>query len=284
MNTIKTKIHAYWFDIRKTEDQNAYLLLVERLKAQGLKVFETHGGKGHYHFVKPIDGKEIELETEHLFNNQWNTAPIGDSESGLRVFDWAQDYPINFDKAIKRGHYLEQTPEMAEVRRNTVACGYCGFQTTAQRGYVFCPQCIGSEYLKASELNLTRMRAVDDESPRMPLTKAESEHLMPLYKEAQLHGNTERDKKRIAKQRADIEKKYRAATSHAKNEHDGLLWLMDRGIKIDNVIYYSHTDRFSFGWRSPVAKEIESAILDVISEFPFNYEIKTEDGRTLSNC
>jgi len=55
------------------------------------------------------------------------------------------------------------------------------------------------------------------------------------------------------------------------------------GIKIDNCIYYSHTDRFSFGWRSPVSAEVVSEILNVISEFPFLYEIKCDDGKTLQN-
>jgi hypothetical protein len=102
-----------------------------------------------------------------------------------------------------------------------------------------------------------------------------------LKKAAQLHGSTERGKERIAKERADLETEYRKEKAAAKTKHDGFLWLMDHGINTENCIYYSHTDRFSFGWRNPVDKEMESAILDVISEFPFAYEIKTADGRKL---
>mgnify|MGYP000721086373 CR=1 FL=1 len=68
----------------------------------------------------------------------------------------------------------------------------------------------------------------------------------------------------------------------AKAEHDGMIWLMDHGISIDNVIYYNHTGKFSFGWRTPLAKDVVSRILDVISEFPFAYEIKCDDKRTLT--
>jgi hypothetical protein len=128
------------------------------------------------------------------------------------------------------------------------------------------------------------MQAVDKGwAQRAPLSEAEKAYLLPLYKEAQLHGNTERDKKRIAKRRADVESKYARETRDAKTEHDGMLWLMDHGLRTDNVIFYSHTGRFGFGWRSPVDPETLSAILDLISEFPFDYDIVCADGRKLSS-
>jgi hypothetical protein len=265
---MKTKLHVYHFDMAKPDDKAAYEALCAKLTAQGLKCFESWGDPrsgGHYSGVKDLAG-EVVLETEHLFENQWNT-------STHRVFDWAQDYQHEA-KWLKRGHYLEQTAEMREIRRNTVKCRYCGKQEPAAKGYVFCPRCIGSEYLKASDLPLTRMKAVDDHSDCEPLTDAEAAHLLPLWKEAQLHGHTARDKARIAKARADIVAKYAKATHAAKTEHDGLLWLMDRGIRTDNVIYYSHTDKFCFGWRKPLEAEVLSGWVEVASEFPFEYEIK----------
>ena len=65
-------------------------------------------------------------------------------------------------------------------------------------------------------------------------------------------------------------------------ELDGKLWLMDHGLDIENVIYYSHRDIFTFGWRELLTFEEQSAIRDVISEFPFEYELKTKDLGTLS--
>lgn len=58
-----------------------------------------------------------------------------------------------------------------------------------------------------------------------------------------------------------------------------MIWLLDHGLPLDNVIYYSHTDKFGFGWRSPVSPEVKSKILDLMSEFPFNYEITATDGK-----
>lgn len=241
---------------------------------------------GYYGAVRKIDGREVELETSFLFDNQWNTAPIeGISKPGLRVFDWAEDYMAQgMRQSIKRGHYLDITDEMREIRRNVHKCGYCGAHEPAAKGYVFCPHCIGSEYLEAKDLHLTRMRPVDGSfgAERAPLTEAERAHLLPLYREAQLHGHTVRDKARIAKARADVITSCNKQTRSAMAERDGMLWLMDHGVRTDNVIFYSHTGRFGFGWRKPVDAEYLSALLDIISEFPFPYDIKCADGRTLS--
>lgn len=280
MTNIKTVIHQYQFYINKAADKEAYEALKTKLAAMGLKCFESHGSGSHYN--GDLDGRELELETKHIFNNQWNTAPIDDAKSGLRVFDWAQDYQV-YNKNLKQGHWLEQTPDLVEVRRNRKACGYCGHQEEAQKGTVFCPHCIDSEYLEAKELHLTRMVYVMNKGDRKPLTDAEKAHLLPLYKEAQLqlHGTTARRKARLVQQRSDIEAKFKSATHNTKAEHDGFIWLLDHGVKIDNVIYYSHTGKFSFGWHLPISDEIKSELLDLISEFPFAYEIKCVTGAKL---
>lgn len=283
---MQTVIHQYNFDTSQTGGAAQYKALCDTLTAQRLECFESHGGASHYN--GGLDGKTLTLETAHIFANQWNTAPIDDdgAKTGRRVFDWAQDSVYgtpNRNPQIKRGHWLEQTQEMREARRNTAACGYCGHQEPAQKGNIFCPECIGSEYLETKLLHLLRMQPVDDTGDRAPLTDAERAHLLPLYRDAQLHGHTTRDKKRIAQARADIAGKFATATRDAKTEHDGMLWLMDHGVKTDNVIFYTHTGRFGFGWRKPVDAEILSGLLDIISEFAFAYDIVTADGRKLSN-
>ncbi len=289
MTTIKTTFHTYDFDVSKPEDRDAYETLRAQLKANSPHCMHAIGD--HCHHYQPIDGRIIELETAFLFDNQWNTAPIdGFSEKGVRVFDWAED--AIFDdrgrerKDIRRGHWLEQTPEMREIRRNTMKCGYCGKQEPAAKGYVFCPHCLDSEYLTQDQLKLTRMRPIDESGPRgkfPELTEAEKAHLLPLYAEAQLHGSTERGKARIAKQRRDILAKRDETIAAAKTEYDGFLWLMDHGYNTDNVIYYSHTGRFGFGWRKKLSGEVLSRTLDLVCEFPFAYTIETADGRKLEN-
>lgn len=282
---MKTTLHAYRFDTREPDERAAYEALRETLRATPGRGEWMHswGGAGHYleWARKPV---EVTLESDFIFDNQWNTAPIeGVSDKGYRVFDWAENYQRDGQEHIKAGHYLDITDEMREVRRNTHKCGYCGAHEPAAKGYVFCPHCIGSEYLKMSDLPLTRMMPAGERRKEFPpLSEAEKAHLLPLYREAQLHGHTERDKKRIAKARADVIAKASKKTANAARERDGFLWFMDRGIKTDNLIYYNHTGRFCFGWRSAVDDELRAALLDVVSEFPFPYDIKCSDGRTLS--
>lgn len=43
-----------------------------------------------------------------------------------------------------------------------------------------------------------------------------------------------------------------------------------------NAIYYTHTQRWGFGWRKPLDAAAHSALLDVISEFPGDYDIKAD--------
>jgi len=280
-DTIRTKIYTYRFDLDKPEDSEAWSELQERLSAQGLTCFSAISTDRGYDWCKMLDsisGQTIELETKHLFKNQWNTASIsGVSEQGLRVFDWARDIVDN--RSMMVGHYLEQTDEMREVRRNTLKCGYCGKQEAAAKGYVFCPHCLDSQYLTEEQLlkGATRLVPVDQGHNWTELSQAERDHLLPQYREAQIHGSTERGKERLAKQRRDIEEKYKKETANAKIERDGLIWLMDNGLSIDNVIYYDHKQMFSFGWRNPVSASVRDRILELISEFPFEYEIKAED-------
>lgn len=280
--TITTKIIAYDFDVRDPEQKRAYEALRAKLKDWP----HCMAAFGNYlATARAFPDGVVELETTHLFDNQWNGTTV-------RLFDWAQTPSTggeisgeNVERWVKRGYYLEQTAEMKELRRNTHKCGYCGKQEPAQKGYVFCPHCIDSEYLTEKDLPLTRMRSVEDSGTRgtfPPLTEAERTHLLPQFREAQLHGTTVRGKARIAQARADVEAKCKRVTANAKTERDGLMWLMDHGIRTDNVIYYDHTGRFGFGWRKPVDAAVVSQLLDVISEFGWPYDIKCEDGRTLS--
>jgi hypothetical protein len=277
-------MRCYHFDISKPAEKAAYGALCERLEAQGLEMFHSLGD--HYHADR--DGLALTLETGCLFHNQWNTAPIpGISDLGLRVFDWAQDaifYNGVENKIIKRGYYLDQSPEMREARRNTYKCGYCDKQEPAAKGYVFCPHCLDSEYMKPADLPLTRLVSVGrdwEKDARPDLTEAERAHLMPLYLEAQLHGSTARGRARIAAKRADVAKKYAKAIEDATTERDGYTWLMDHGFDTNNVIYYTHTSTFGFGWRAKLSAEEVSAILEVISEFRWPYKLECADGRVL---
>lgn len=291
---MKTTIHTYSFDLRNPSQAKAWGELSAKLSKSHPHCMESHGGVGHYTPLASHDGETVTLETAHLFNNQWNTAPGCLSAQGYRVFDWALDYNPGGDAKIKRGHYLDQTPEMREIRSNTHCCGYCGKQEPASKGLTFCPHCLDSEYLTEKDLRLLRMRPIDEDTPRNsrpPLSKAELSHLLPLYRHAQIHGTTERGKAHIEKARKDIETDYKKDLAKAKRTVEGVkeertakTWILDHcpGM-LQNYIHYDHTGKHVFGWRGDgLSTEQASALLEVISEFPFPYEMICADGRKLA--
>lgn len=275
MSNLKTRLHTYNFDTRKPDDAAAYKALVKALKAtsgRGHKMHSIPSGNG-----RSQQARAVELETAHVFSNQWNTA------DGHRVFDWYEAAVFDNGREMthrKWGHYLDITPEMVALRQDQLVCGYCGTRHAQSDGAVidsFCDKCLDSPYLKAGELHLLRLRPVAEHFPeRASLTVAESAELLPRYAQRQTTGADSRNAQKLAKQRERVELDYRRAIAAATAKHDGLLWLMDRGVGIDNCIYYSHTDIFCFGWRSPVSEAVRSSLLDALVEFPFNYEIKVE--------
>lgn len=269
---IRTELRVYCFDTSNPQELSAYKALGAELQASGLSCFCSHGGGSHYR--TDIAGC-VELEVEHLFADQWNTHPIGDDTIGQRVFDWAEDYNSSMGAPphIKRGHYLIQVPEMAEVRRNTVRCGYCGKQEPAAKDYVFCPHCLSSAYLDEGSLHLTRMCPIS-EYTRRALTEQESEYLLPLYKQAQITGAEERAVVRHKAQREAVLGKYSAKASSATIERDGMLWLLDKGVNLDNVIYYEHTKVFCIGWRKPVSESVAAGWVDMLNTFPYSWEVR----------
>jgi hypothetical protein len=290
---IKTVLHAYRFDISKTEEKTAYDAMVETIRESFKGRVWSNDMTGGYtadsnawkfsERIQALGVLEIELETKHLFADQWNSAPMPGFDSGARLFNWSENAYLN--RSIKTGYWLEQNAAMAEVLRNTHKCGYCGKQEPAQKSYVFCPHCTDSEYLTRDQLHLTRMVPVrDDSKKRAELTQAEKDYLYPLFDEAQKNGKTTRGIARLAKAKDDIEKQYARTVRIATVKRDAARWIIANIPRaLDNWIYYDHTDVHCFGWRDLLTDEEVSALLDVISEFPFQYELKCADGRKLSN-
>lgn len=278
---MKTKLHHYCFNVSDPAQKAAYEAMKKLIKAdcpqargQWMNAWGSEKGESR------TDTQEVEIETSCLFENQWNEA---DSTGNRRLFDWYEEYPVRIAKTCKRGHWLEITPEMALARINTRKCGYCGKHYGPFHDPIpedgFCRACLDSPYLKESDLYMTRLRSlVTSDLPFQPLTEAEKAALLPLYVSRQTTGADSRAKSARDKQRADVLKKFTEETTAATIERDGMLWLWDHGFSLDNVIYYSHSDKFGFGWLSPVSKAVCEKLLEVMSEFPFHYEIKAENG------
>lgn len=274
---METKLHHYCFDIRNDEEGLKWSALCDKLeKTHKPRKHHAHSG-GFQPITRENNTETVQLERKHLFNNQWNEA----GEKGRRLFDWYQEYRLQ-GKYIKQGHWLEITKNMKVVRDNTEKCGYCGAYEPAQKGYVFCPHCIGSEYLDEKNLFLTRMRPVSFCGDRKKLTDAEKAHLIPIYNEAQGLGRAKRAnqkqtflRKKVANLVTKAKEEAKEKINQAKIETKAYTFLLDAGWRnIDNVIYYIHTKEFSFGWRTPLTSDEKETLTKLLKDFPFKYTFK----------
>lgn len=263
---ITTKLHTYHFYIDEPGQKEAY---------ENLKLKLLHNKRMH---AWPYDAKmytsgDIELETKCIFDNQWNSSETSPTNPNARVFDWRSDASPGLNKSLRRGHYLEITQDMFKIRDETYKCGYCGayYHLPEQ---TFCNKCLDSEYLETDNLPLLRLQRVSSEKRRPKLTQSELDYLMPIFVKQQTTGKDSRNAKALRKQRENLVSDYKKTIKNATAERDGFLWLMDNKVNINNCIYYKHTGIFTFGWRKSVAEEVKSALLDILSEFPFEYEIK----------
>lgn len=268
--TLKTVLHYYQYDISKPGQAAAYQELCEVLKSNGLTCFDTisidRPSTWYDMRIKPLNGQVIELETAYIFNNQWNTAPTSTDDQGLRVFDWAEAiYP---NSKIKEGQYLDITDEMREIRENTYKCGYCG-KNYYNPNALWCEDCISSEYLKEEDYRLLRLVSVSNDG-KWKYKDTPPADLVEKIKDAQRIARLNRLEKDKRQDRINIEKKREAA----ETEYQAFKWLIEHDQDVKNVIYYNHTGRFCFGWREPLTEAEKSRLLDVLCEFPFDYDLK----------
>jgi hypothetical protein len=267
---MKTVIHYYNYNTRDEKDAKAYAELCEKLTGQGLHLFDSIS-REHSHFyrnlIAPLNGQEIELETEHLFNNQWNSAPTKTSEKGLRVFDWSE--AIHENRSLKQGMWLEQTEEMTAIRALTYKCNYCGKQyfKTQQS---FCTACIGSEYLKESELELLFLTPVSADKTRFGGVNL-PDGFVEQYHTAQKAARTVRLQEQQDRKLADLQQEITAA----QKQFDAFSLLIANNIDFDNVIYYKHTDTFNFGWRRALSSTEQQELWSKLDACGFLAAYKT---------
>jgi hypothetical protein len=224
--------------------------------------------KDHKRFrVWDLDGKGTvrpglyDVETKQLFNNQSNT-------TNLRIFDFA-DYSMHPDSSRMRyGHYIENLDELNAARDLRHSCGYCGHQADAPTDE-WCPKCLGSEYLTPEYYKLLKMQPVSDKSERHAQPPAEVLEEIVVKQAAMT-------KLKIEKQ---IQTKFNMLDQKlkdAKLETEFLRECVDRGVGIrhlDNMIFYSHTQRFCFGWRRAIPEAEKASILEKITPILHLYEV-----------
>jgi hypothetical protein len=255
---MKTKLHRYYFDTSNPDELEAYNELNKTLKATP--------GRGQWMNVYPtasLDYKnvpigEVTLETKHLFSNQWNT------ECGHRVFDWYEGiYP---NKSIKRGHYLDITPEMTAIRDTTFKCGYCGKEVN--KG-VYHLECLSSEYITPECFSLLHPKAVSDTTRYEKLTKEEMERYTTLWFKAKEHHARASIESNVAAYKKDREIQERKFSLKIR--------LLERGIPKDLFIVYD-LDNVTFGWNEPVSELIADWLEAKLKNMDIPWTIKSVNG------
>jgi hypothetical protein len=277
---IKTDIFYYRFNISDPKERKQYKQ--ECIKAKSLSGFKEPDTLHYINFAYSQKAKDnlrefmakiktyktITIETKYLYNNQFNT------KEGFRGWYWRE--MIYENPNIKEGYYIVNPQELKDLLNNTFSCGFCGKQYTKEQHKTlsFCNSCLDSEYLKQEELFLLRLKAISDKSERLPLNDCDKAVLTETYKGSQIFGNNKRGKDRLKALRDRLLKDKQKAIKDINKKYNGFIWCLDNGIKTDNLIYYNHTDIFSFGWRDRLTFEQEQELKGLLKYFPYNYEIK----------
>lgn len=271
---VSATLNYYRFDCSKHNEKIAYFELYEKLKKSGLKMFDTYAHNKTSRFykdtIRPLNGLQIEIETDFIFNDQFNTSPTTTSEKGLRLFDWAQAIYPNLD--IKEGYYMANLEQLNEMRQNKCNCGYCGAQYY-QPTIEFCEKCLSSEHLTLDSLYLLRLQPISSGDNR--INRDLPAGLIEKYNEAQLIGRTARLKKSKNQKLAQLQRDI----VNAQREYDFFSLLIANNINFDNCIYYTHIDTFSFGWRTPFTVDQKNEMWDILDKAGilknYNVEVKT---------
>ena len=262
---MKTMINFYYYNTANGQEAQDYALLCESLK-------EDKGRAGLFacicskpHALGPHGTSQpIELNDDIILRNQW------DSDFG-RVFDWYEDIRP-YDRSIKRGHYLDITQEMIDVRNNTYVCGYCG--RYSDKADIFCRKCLGSEYLTEGNLDLLALRpvAISNSAPRLP--DGMQMRLKKLWRVAQVTRLKEKAKKLIA----DTRKEKARYVAEANEKLRIKLHFLNNGVDIGNMIYYPSRNVVCYGWRTRVSMEEAVKIESKLKPFWFTLEFNLNDG------
>ena len=276
---IPVSVQFYDLDITKPDQADIWSNLQAQLLARGVKCWSTRGtsrqpdgGKLYKQtndYLQTVKvGQPHHIETKHLFLNQYNSAAV-------RLFDW---YDLEYtNRNMRRGYYIEPSADLEQAKLDRFTCGYCGKQQwePVER---FCRACWGSEYLKPEELHLTLLLPVAESfgADRKKLAGELPAGMVQQFTEenrvARKVAATARLDKRIKDKRRQLLQK----VADGKKEVLALRWLVeqDLGHLEANLIYYSHTQNFCFGWREPYSNN-EAAKLSTgaLLRFPFPFTI-----------
>ncbi len=250
---MQTTVNVYRFDISKPEEKKQYLELCKTLENKGLKKFAYSNPEKfdvRQNFLNKLrEIKTFEIDTNFIHENQFNTKPLEGEKKGFHLMDWSE--PIFPNKDIKEGYYCELPPEIWEFRKNVHICQYCGqmYHKPENLKDGFCVSCIGSEYLKKSDLHLLRVQPILGKKHVVNVPK----WFIDLYDTEQKKARLKKLEKEQKNKLADLQKNIAAA----EIEYNLFKLLISKGVNYKAAIYYKHSNTLNFNWSSEQITETE---------------------------
>lgn len=247
---MKMQLVKYNLDTR--EEPKKYRAIKETAQALGHKLMDASSPGTRHDWLDNLPD-EVTINPAHLFADQYNTI------EGFRVHDWYEEiFWTNRGQRTsqKKGYYLTgEIEQLRQAKGNRYACNYCGKQYQKAEAPTFCSRCVGFEYLTEDRLPMLIVRPIMEKWNGLDKAPAD---LVDLWRriEPELKAQYE------AANLVNLQKKAEHVLANARKkaaelmeEANMLSQLLTHGIDTDNLIYYSHTKRWCFGWHKPLSKK-----------------------------
>ncbi len=243
--------------------------LKAEIEARGVHAMDAMGDTKEL----PQDGAvfTVKEDPKGMHSNQFATV------EGVRIFDCRILAEFRNGVRLPRrvGYILKADAgfeALQAFRARYTVCGYCGKRHAADAEW--CDACLGSEYLKESDLHLLQCRPLGDFMPERK--DPAPEWLVAAFKTrsrdaaaARMAAAYAQKVEKLERKRANLGLELRLMESLSAA---GVAWHI-----LDNLIYYDHTGKFCFGWKSPLtAAEAEELRFKIraLHLNAFNIEIK----------
>lgn len=262
---IKGYIQSYYFNIEKEKERVEYEMISRKVKNYGYKKWASAC------FNKEIAKTgEIEIDTENLFGNQFNTSSDSPTSRSRRLHFWVEGKVPN--KNIRKGYYLEKNKELEDYIEEFYVCNFCGQGYHKSSVPKFCKSCMGSDFLSESDFSLLVPRKLGEpieqisEKTHEEIKEVRIDVLRNELPEKMEESKRERTQKCLDECKETIKK--------AEYKKDVMLWLIENNVKTSNCIVYDYGN-ICFGWRSSILGTDEEPLLrEQLKGFPYKYYIK----------
>ena len=237
----------------------------EYAKEVGLKDFNR---MAFQHSMIP-EGK-YKIDLKNIFSNQYNTIDT-EGKKGYRVFEYSEclTTPTGYSSTepLGYGYYISKgIEEIRAYQKDLNVCGYCGKQYYKSKK-VWCNACLGSEHLTEDNYLLLKLKNINDDSYyKGKIPKSIINKIKANQKQARLL--------MLEKEKIEHMESILRDIKNKKIELKAFTWLVEKDIDFNNVIFYTHTNTFCFGWRDLLNDKQKEVLNKKLKNFPYNWEFK----------